>query len=94
MGAEVQEDGIQLPMAQGMDGHLVDTGDEEGSCPPGMETVGFDAVRGNVGDVLDGGGSGSQSMSDVRGGNVAKAVMTLIVGVEGSVRRSSMVSEV
>ena len=81
-------------MAQGTDGHLVDAGDEEGSCTPRVETVGFDLVRGNVGDVLDSGSGGSQFMSDVRGGDVVKAVVAVIVGMEGSVGRSSMVLEV
>ena len=59
-----------------------------------METVGFDPVRGNVGYVLDGGSSSLQFMHDVRGGDVVKAVVAVIVGMEGSVWRSSMVSEV
>ena len=30
LGAEVEEDGVGLPLAQGLDGSLVDAGDEQG----------------------------------------------------------------
>ena len=40
--------------------------------------------------MLDGGGGSSQFMGDLGGGNVAWAVMAVIVGVEWSVWRGSM----
>ena len=46
LGSEVQEDGIQFPPAQCLDGCLVkNTGDEQGDCTPRTEAVGFDSVR-------------------------------------------------
>jgi hypothetical protein len=55
--AEVKEDGVGFPTAEGADGHFVDARDKEGGGTPGAEAVGFDAVRGDVGEVEDGGGS-------------------------------------
>ena len=77
-----------------MGGHLVDTRDEQGSCTPRVEAVGLDLARGNVSDMLDSVSSGSQFMCDVGGGNVAKSVVTVIIGMEWSVGRGSMASEV
>ena len=54
LGPEIEEDGVRLPISQGMDGSLVNARDEEGSGAPRAEAVGFDAFRRNVGDVVDG----------------------------------------
>ena len=78
LGAKIEEDGVRLPAAQGTDGSLVDAGDEEGSGAPGAEAVGFDAFRGHVGDVVDGGGGAVECGGDVPGGD--------IVGLAGGVK--------
>ena len=93
LGSEVKENGVQFPVAQGMDGCLVDTGDEQGGCAPRAEAVGFHLVRGNVGDVLNSGSSGSQFVRDLGGGDGAESVLAVIIGMEWSFRRG-MVLEV
>ena len=55
LGPEIKEDGVRLPAAEGVNGSLVNAGDEEGGGAPRLEAVGFDAVGGDVGDMIDGG---------------------------------------
>ena len=45
----------------------------------------------NVGDVLDSGSSGSQFVCDFGGGDVAKLGVAVVVSVEWSLRRGSVV---
>ena len=70
LGAEVKEDGIRLPMAQCMDGSLVDARDKEGSGATRAEAVGFDAVRRDVGDMVDGGSGAAKFGGDVPCGDI------------------------
>ena len=70
LGAKIEEDGVGLPAAQGMDGSLVNAGDEEGSGAPKAEAVGFDALRGDVGDVVDNGSGAAECGGDVPGGDI------------------------
>ena len=86
LGVEIKEDGVRLPMSQGMDGSLVDAGDEEGSGAPGAEAVGFNAFRRNVGDVVDGGGGMAQFGGDVLGGYIVGPASGIKVMVQGRVR--------
>ena len=67
LGAEVEEDGIGLPPAQGLDGSLVNAGYEQGGGTAGAEAVGLNLVGRDVGDVLDGGGGSSQFVGDFGG---------------------------
>ena len=53
LGAEVEEDCVRLPPPVGMDSHFVDVRDKQGDGSARMAVVGFDACRGDVGDVLD-----------------------------------------
>ena len=46
LGAEIKEDQVRLPAAEGADGSLVDAGDKEGGGTPRAEAVGFDAFGG------------------------------------------------
>ena len=87
---EVQEDGIRLPLAQCPDGGLVNARDEQGGGST-REAIGFNLIGRNVGDVLDSGDSGSQFMGNLGGGDVARLGVAVIVGVEGSLWRGSMV---
>ena len=93
LGSEVQEDGIGLPLAQCPDGSLVNAGYEQGGGSSRAEAVGFNLIGEDVGDVLDSGGSSSQFMGDLSGGDVARSGVAVIVGVEGSLWRGSMVME-
>ena len=81
LGVEIEEDGVRLPMAQGMDGSLVDARDEEGGGAPGPEAVGFDAFGGDVGDMVDGGGSAVESGSDVAGRDIVGPAGGVIVAI-------------
>ena len=69
-GVEVKEDGVRLPVAEGADGSLVNTGDEEGGGAPGPEAVGFDTFRGDVGDMVDNSGSAAECGCDVVGRDI------------------------
>ena len=91
LDSEVQEDGIGFPPAQCPDGCLVNTGDKQGCCASRAEAVGFDSVRRNVGNVLDSSSSGSQFVGDFGGGDVARSGVAVIVSVEWSLGRGSMV---
>ena len=82
------------PLAQCSDGCLVNTRDEQGGCAPRTEAICFNLVRGIVGEMLDSGGSGSQFVCDFSGGDVAKSVLAVIVGIEWGVRRGFMVAKV
>ena len=62
---EIEEDGVGLPASKGMDGSLINAQDEEGSGTPRLETVGFDAFRGDVGDVADGSGASVKKPSNL-----------------------------
>ena len=37
LGLDIKENGVQFPPAQGLDGYLVDTRDEQGGCAPRAE---------------------------------------------------------
>ena len=52
LGVEVKENGIQFPAAQGTDGHLVNTRDEQGGCAPRAEAVGLNPVGGGGGMLV------------------------------------------
>ena len=92
LGSEVQEDGIRFPLAQCPDGCLVNTRDKQGCCASRVEAVGFNSVRRTVGNVLDSGGSGLEFVGDLGGGDVARSGVAVIVGVEWSLWRGSMVA--
>ena len=85
LGVEILEDRGRLPMSQGMDGSLVDAQDEEGSGAPRAEAVGFDPVRGDVSDVVDGGGSMAEFGGDVLGHNIVEPAGGVEVAIEGRV---------
>ena len=81
LGAEIKEDGVRLPAAEGMNGSLVDGRDKEGSGTPRLEAVGFDAFGGNVGDMVDGSSSVAEFGSDVTGGDIVGPVSRVIVAI-------------
>ena len=85
LGLEIKEDGVRLPAAEGANGSLVDARDEEGGGAPRPEAVGFDAVRGDVGDMVDGGGSAAEGAGDVVGGDIVGPAGGVIVVIQGSV---------
>ena len=71
MCVEVKKDGVGFPVTKGTpDGSLVNSGDKKSSGTTRTEAVGFDALRRNVGDVVDGGGSAAEFSSDVLGGDI------------------------
>ena len=84
LGVEIKEDRVRLPVAKGADGGFVDAGDKEGGGTPGAEAVGFDAFGGDVGDMVDGGGSPVEFGSNVMGGYVVRVAGGVIVMIEGS----------
>ena len=94
LGLEIKEDGVGLPVAEGANGSLVNTGDEEGGGTPGPEAVGFDAVGGDVGDVVDSGGSTVEGAGDVAGGDIVGPAGGVIVLIQGSVRGGGEGAEV
>ena len=94
LGVEIKEDGIRFPPAQGPDSSLVNAGDEQGGGTAGAEAVGFNLIGRDIGDVLDGGSGSAQFVGDLGGGDVAWLAMAVIVGVEWSVWRGSMVTKV
>ena len=95
LGAEIKEDGIRLPPAQGPDGSLVDARYEQGGGTAGAEAIGLNLVGRDVGDVLDhGGGGSSQFMGDFGGGEEAGLVVVVVVSVEWSCGGGSMFAEV
>ena len=94
MGAEVKEDSIGFPTAKSTNGHFVDAGDKEGSGAPGAEAVGFDAVRGNVSEMEDGGGSAAQFKRDIARGNIVGSIGRIIVAVEGASRTRAVLTKV
>ena len=65
LGAEVKEDRVGLPSAQGPDGGLVDARYEQGGGTTGAEAVGLNLVGRDVGDVLDSGGGSAQFVGDL-----------------------------
>jgi hypothetical protein len=92
--SEVEEDGIRFPAAQGSDGRFVHTGDEEGGGAAGVEAVGHDALRGDVGDVLDRGGGNAESGSDVAGGDSMGCARGIEVMVQWAVGWCVVLAEV
>ena len=84
-GAEIKEDRVRLPAAEGTDGSLVAAGDKEGGGTAGAEAVGFDAVRGDICDVVDSGDGLAEGNGDVAGGHVVRAPFGVIIAIEGSV---------
>ena len=85
LGAEIEEDRVRLPMSQGTDGSLVNARDEEGGGTPGAEAVGFDAIRRDVSDVVDGGGGTAEFGSDVPGSNIVGPAGGVKVAIQGRV---------
>jgi hypothetical protein len=81
---EVKEDCVGFPVAKGANGRFIDARDKEGSGTPRAEAVGFDAVRGDVGEVEDSGGSTAQFGSDVAHSDVMGLIGQIIVAVEGA----------
>ena len=80
---EIKEDGVRLPVSKGMDGSLINAQDKESSGTHRAETVSFDAVWGDVGDVVDGGStSAAEFSSDVASGDVVGLVRGVKVTVE------------
>jgi len=57
LSAEIEENGIRLPPAEGADGRFVDAGDEKGGGAARAQAVSLDAGRGDVGEVMDEAGS-------------------------------------
>ena len=72
---------------------MVNAGYEQGGGSSRAEAIGFNLIGRDVGDVLDSGSSGSQFMGDLDGGDVARSGVAVIVGVEWSLWRGSMVTE-
>ena len=85
LGAEIKEDRVRLPVAQGADGGLVNARDEESGGAPRPEAVGFDAFGGDVGDMADSGGGPAEFSGDVTSGYVVMVAGGVIVMIEGSV---------
>ena len=85
LGAEVEKDGIRLPVAEGTDDGLVNARDEEGSSSTRAEAVGFDAVRRDVGEVVDGGSSTAKFEGDFAGIDVMQVVGGVTVAIERTV---------
>ena len=94
MGTEVKEDSVGFPMAKSADSHFIDAGDKEGGGAPGAEAVGFDAIRGDVGEVEDSGGSTAQFRRDVMCGDVVGLIGRIIVAVEGASRTCAVLTKV
>ena len=90
LGSEVKENGIRLPLAQGSDGSLVNARDEQGGRSTRAEAVGFNPIGRDVGEMLDSGGSDSQFMGELSGGDGAQSGVAIKVGVEWSVGRGTV----
>ena len=86
LGVEInKEDGIGLPVAEGADGSLVNTRDEEGSSSTRAETIGFNAFRRDVSDMVDSGCCTAKFKGDFAGDNVMWMVGGVIVAIQGAV---------
>ena len=72
-------------MAEGADGSLVDTGDEEGSSSTGAEAVSFDTFPGDVSDMVDGGSSAVQFKGDFASSDVMGMLGGVIIAIQGAV---------
>ena len=94
LGAKVQEDGIGLPPSKGLDGSLVNSGDEQGGGSPGVCTVGGDVGRRDVGDVFDIGGSCTKFFCEHGGGDLVLGTSWVKVGMQRHVRRGRVLLEV
>jgi hypothetical protein len=94
LSAEVKEDGVRFPAANSANRRLVDARDKEGGGTPGAEAVGFDTVRGDVGDVENGGGRTAQFGRDVARSDVVGVIGGVEVAVEGACRTRVMFSKV
>ena len=68
-----------------MNGSLVNAGDKEGSGTTREEAVGFDALWGDVGDMVDHGGCPSECSGDVPSGDVVRVASRVKVVVQGGV---------
>ena len=86
LGAEEEKDSIRFPVTEGMDGSLVNTGNEKGSSATGLEAVGFDTVWRDVSDVVDGGSSTAQFVGVFMSSDVMWMLGGVIVVKEGAVR--------
>ena len=93
LGAEVEKDGIGLPVAESADGSLVNTRDEKGGGSTRVEAVGFNTVRRNVGDVVDSGGHAAKFEGDFAGGDVMRMVGGVVVAIQGAVNGGMMLEK-
>ena len=73
-------------MSQGPDSGLVNARDKEGCGAARAEAVGFNAFRGNVGDVIDRCSGATKGGGDVASGNVVGSTGGVKVAVEGGVQ--------
>ena len=94
LSTQVEENGVQLPPAQGVDGGLVNAGDEESGGAARTEAVGFDAVWGDVGDVVNCGSGTLECGGDIAGGDVVREAGRVEVMVQGGVRGAVVGMEV
>jgi hypothetical protein len=94
LSAEVKEDSIGFPMAEGPNSCFVDAGDKEGGGAPGAEAVGFDAIWGDIHKMKDGGGGTAQFKVDVARGDVIGSIGGVIVAVERAGGRCIVLAKV
>ena len=64
---------------------MVDTRDKEGSGTAGVEAVGFNLVRRDVGDMIDGGSGMAKFGCVVLGGDIVWPASGVKVAVEGRI---------
>ena len=81
LGLQVQEDGIRFPVSESMDGSLVDSRDEQGGGSPGAGTVGSDAGRRDVCDVVDSSGGSLEFLGEHGSGDLVLCSIGGKVGV-------------
>ena len=73
---------------------MVNAGDEKGGGAPGVETVGFDPFRRDMGDVVDGGSGATELEGDLARGDVMGALGRVVVAVQGTVGGCMVLEEV
>jgi hypothetical protein len=94
LSTEVKEDSIRFPAAKGANSHFVYARDKEGGGAPGAEAVGINAVRGDVSEMEDSGGSAAQFRRDVAHGDIMDLIGRIVVAVEGASRTRAMLMKV
>ena len=85
LGSEIEEDRVRLPVSQGMDGSLVNARNEECSGAPRAQAVGFDAIWGDVSDVVYGGSGMVEFGGDIPSHDVVGPASGVKVMIEGRV---------